>query len=105
MTDAQDSAPERIGRPFPKGKSGNPGGQPKWVKRVKKALGQHAERAAEVLRQVMDHGEPADQVRAAKVVLEYTMPKPTEKVQLDLNPAAASKLSGAMAAKLAEMDS
>lgn len=93
-------------RPWKKGQSGNPGGQPKWVKKVRKALGQHAERAAEVLREVMDTGEPKERVMAAKVVLEFSVPKPTDKTgaanPLDSRPV---QVPPSLAAKLAALDS
>lgn len=104
---AQVSAPEQRkkapGKPWKKGQSGNPGGQPKWVKGVRDLLQEAAPEAADYLRKVIQgvpflmtvDGEaievPAEhqhRVAAARTVLEYTMPKPTAKVDVQANVAA-----------------
>ena len=104
---AQDSRPEQRkrlpGKPFKRGQSGNPGGQPKWVKGVRDLLQETAPLAAEYLRKVIQ-GEPfimqvdgesvevpaehQHRVAAARTVLEYTTPKPTAKVEMQANVAA-----------------
>lgn len=59
------------------GASGNPGGQPKWVGDVRDLLRSDAPRAREVLREVLDTSEDdGDRIKAAEVVLSYTLPKP-----------------------------
>lgn len=75
------------------GVSPNPGGQPKWVRGLRESLREHcAPLAARHLARVLGGPVPKDETpeeaavyaevsaddrtRAAKVVLEYTMPKP-----------------------------
>jgi len=49
---AELSKPERqIGRPFPKGTSGNPGGKPRWAREIQKMLDDE-HRTVENMRQV-----------------------------------------------------
>lgn len=91
-------------RPWKPGQSGNPDGQPKWVGKVRKALAKNAELAADVLRQVLETGSDADKVRAAKIVLEYTIPKPTEKVEHKIK-TELPRLSPELAQRLAALDS
>ncbi len=91
-------------QPFGRGKSGNPGGVPKWLKKVRKKLSVHADEAIETLVQVMREGEAADRVRAAKVVLEYTVPKPTQNVDVSVKRTVA-RLKPEIAARLAALDS
>lgn len=66
----------------------NPGGQPKWLKGVRESLKNLTPLAARTLESVMTGADKdADRVAAAKVVLEYTVPKPkqTLKVSGDKN--------------------
>src|SRR5687767_7562251 len=73
-------------KPWKPGQSGNPTGQPAWLRKAKKALGKHAERAAEVLAEVLEHGEPMERIRAADVILRYSVPKPTTEVEIAVGP-------------------
>ena len=70
------------GRGFTKGKSGNPGGQPQWVKKVRDSLRALTPLAKKTLRDVMQNGEDKARVAAAKTVLEYTVPKPKQRLKV-----------------------
>jgi hypothetical protein len=59
--------PPLVGRPFPKGKSANPGGVPKDGKRGKRLLAMCERRAREILKRV---DAPAASVMAAIAFLE-----------------------------------
>lgn len=61
----------------------NPGGIPKWLKGVRDSLKSLTPLAATTLESVMRHGEnDKDRVAAAKVVLEYTVPKPKQTLKV-----------------------
>lgn len=63
---------------FKPGKSGNPGGKPKWLKAARESLQSLTPLARKTLRQVMKNGADKDKVAAAKTVLEFTVPKPRQ---------------------------
>lgn len=67
-----------VGKPFRPGQSGNPDGQPKWLKGVRESLKSLTPLARKTLREVMKTGQDKDRVAAAKTVLEYTVPKPKQ---------------------------
>lgn len=83
MSDAQDSEPQQVGTPFPRGKSGNPGGQPKWVKEVREALRTCVTKGAARLERIIENGSDKDAVAAMKVAAEFslTKPKQTHKIE------------------------
>lgn len=72
------------GKPFKKGQSGNPGGQPKWVKEVRDLLMEDAAAARKLLRRVIDDEgeETKERVRASEIVLSYTIPKPKQEMEV-----------------------
>jgi len=67
-----------------KGASGNPGGQPKWVRELRDLLQEDAHAARKLLRDVIDGDEQDMQhrIQAATTVLRYTVPTP--KVSVDV---------------------
>lgn len=86
------------GRRFVKGKSGNPGGQPLWVKAIRDSLEGVATGGAELLRKVVD-GEKLrlskagqtvevtpelhNRLKAIELAFAYTLPKPTTKIEVE----------------------
>ena len=84
------------------GQSGNPGGAPAWLRKAKKALGKHAEEAAAVLVDVMRNGNNNERVRAADIILKYSVPKPEASVSVTANPVH-PMLTPAVAAKIVEL--
>ena len=71
----------QIGRPFVKGKSGNPGGRPKELAEFRQLL--REKKAHKALRCLMDEiGTRGDDcVKAAEIVLAYAWGKPTQGVE------------------------
>lgn len=80
----QDSRTERRrgpGRPWVKGQSGNPGGQPKGLTDVRRLAAQHTEEAIGTLVEIARKGrsEPA-RVAAASAILDRAYGKPAQTV-------------------------
>jgi len=63
---------------FKPGQSGNPGGQPKWVKQVRDALRTCVEKGAEKLEYIIENGEHKDVIAATKLAAEFTLRKPKQ---------------------------
>jgi len=64
---------------FGAGNSANPGGQPRWLKSVRESLKTLTPLARDTLQHVMENAaKDSDKVAAAKVVLEFTVPKPKQ---------------------------
>jgi hypothetical protein len=64
----------------------HPGGrEPGWVKQAKAALREGSSEAADYLRSVVKDNDAAtkDRLFAAKTVLEFTVPKPTQKLKVE----------------------
>lgn len=108
---AQVSGSERKGRPFKKGQSGNPGGQPKWVSAIRDELEVCATKGSALLLKVIE-GEPVpvvvgmpedtlvdedgqerrrtilvtpelkDRLKAIELALKYTVPAPKQEFEL-----------------------
>ncbi|MHB8419121.1 MAG: hypothetical protein ACYDCL_13675 [Myxococcales bacterium] len=80
MTDAsaESSTPERaiVGRPFPKGTSGNPGGLPREIREARAALSVHLPRAVEILGQLLDNEDPRIALAAASEICDRTVGRP-----------------------------
>lgn len=68
---------------FDKGNSPNPGGQAKWLKQVREELRALLPHARATLSRVMVGDDQKAAVQAAKVVLEYTVPKPKQTHRLE----------------------
>lgn len=56
----------------------NPGGQPKWLKGVREGLRALLPEAQRRLGEIIRSGSDKDSTVAARVVLEYTVPKPKQ---------------------------
>lgn len=104
VRDVDDNAPQQslggvTGAGFMPGQSGNPGGQPKWVKHARDAMrGELFGLAQRHLRWVLSGVEPTDaneaergmykgvtvedRTTAAKLVCEYSLPRPKQAVGL-----------------------
>lgn len=80
---AQDSEAQAPGKPFKKGQSGNPGGQPAWVKKVRDSLKKCSPLAVRTLKDVMRNGPDKERVRAAAEVLKYVVPAPKQRVKVE----------------------
>jgi len=82
---ADMSEPERRkmprGRPFEKGKSGNPGGVPKALKELKTLAREHSTRAVARLAELMEE-DGAVGVAACNSILDRGWGKPTQAVEV-----------------------
>ena len=78
------------GRPFEKGRSGNPGGRPKKDPAVADALVAGGLKAAQFMVGVLDDPEAklADRQRAAEYILDRLLGKATQPIQADVFQAA-----------------
>ena len=71
-----------IGKPFQKGRSGNPGGRPKVVAEVKELARAHTGEAIETLVSIMNNPKtaPAARVSAANALLDRGFGKPPQHI-------------------------
>lgn len=69
-----------IGRPFPKGQSGNPGGRPREVGDLRSLAREHTQEALDTLTAIMqdDNVSPATRVSAACAILDRGYGKPMQ---------------------------
>ena len=67
-----------IGRPFPKGKSGNPGGRPKAAHSIQELARKHAPEAIKTLADIAKNGTPSARVSAAIALLDRAYGKPPQ---------------------------
>jgi len=79
----QETAPKQrvVGRPFKKGKSGNPSGRPKKTPElieVETLCKQHSVEAVEKLAHWMRHGDGPVSLKAAEGIISRAFGKPTE---------------------------
>lgn len=71
------------GKGFKPGQSGYKGGPtPQWLREVKEHLKGLVPLASRTLKRVMLHGDDKAKVAAAKTVLEYTVPKPKQRLKV-----------------------
>lgn len=78
------SEPKQRGRPFQKGKSGNPGGRPKKTPElveVENLCKQLSPRAVERLAEWMEDDNPRASVAAAQSILERAFGKPRQPIE------------------------
>lgn len=71
------------GRPFQKGKSGNPGGRPKDVGPIKELAKQHTKAAIDALVGALEDENGRTRVAAAEAILDRAYGKPTQHHELD----------------------
>jgi hypothetical protein len=71
-----------IGKPFQKGQSGNPGGRPKVVAKVRELARDHTSKAVETLVSIMTNTKaaPAARVSAANSLLDRGYGKPPQHI-------------------------
>ncbi len=74
--------PRVPGRPFPKGKSANPGGRPKTVNDFKELLKQDLFAGRQALLAALK--KPGERVGAATVIFQYVLGRPAATVNLRL---------------------
>ena len=84
-SDATGPPPKKvIGRPFPKGRSGNPHGRPKLAKPLRERMRQWVtSKGLDTLIQIAEDPTHKDQLAALKLLLEHAIGKPPQQVQLD----------------------
>jgi hypothetical protein len=72
----------RIGKPFKKGQSGNPGGRPKVVAEVRELAREHTADAIQTLVSIMTNPKsaPAARVSAANALLDRGYGKPPQHI-------------------------
>lgn len=75
------------GKPFEKGKSGNPGGRKKVPEDIKQAFREQSPKALEVLTYIVNNPEAkdSDRIKAAECILDRAYGKPSQEVSLDMN--------------------
>jgi len=72
----------KIGKPFQKGQSGNPGGRPKVVAEVKELAREHTAEAIQTLVSIMSNPKsaPAARVSAANALLDRGYGRPQQHI-------------------------
>jgi hypothetical protein len=96
------------GRPFPKGKSGNPGGLPAWVREVRELAGKHSKEAIERLVTLMRQKKQLKVAHAAAcAILDRAGAKPIQPIAVtdgDGRPAKALDLAKLSDQQLVELE-
>ncbi len=70
------------GKPFQKGKSGNPGGRPKELEQVKELAREHTPEAIKTLAKWMKSNNPKAAVASAIALLDRAWGKPSQQIDL-----------------------
>ena len=79
------AASPQVGKPWPKGRSGNPGGRPKVAADVKAEARRHTREALDRLVHWMRSDDPQASIRAATAILDRGCGKPEQNVALKSN--------------------
>ena len=84
----------KIGKPFRKGQSGNPGGRPKVVAEIKELAREHTAEAIETLVSIMNDAKsaPAARVSAANSLLDRGYGKPPQHITGEGGPVYVARL-------------
>lgn len=98
------TAQDKIGRPWEKGQSGNPGGRPKVAADVKEEARKHTKEALDRLVHWMRSDDPQASIRAATALLDRGCGKPTQAVEGKLTEDCIVRWMTAEEAKAAGMD-
>lgn len=119
---AEATRDPKTGRILP-GKTLNPGGDPKWLGEVRRRLQAGCVDAADYLVSVVRGEEkfldvygkeateielpvmPKDRIAAAKVIFEYTVPKPRQELEVSGSTGETSELRREVLARLVGLDS
>lgn len=80
---SDDQRAKPRGKPFPKGKSGNPTGRPKVVGHVRELAQAQTDQAIQTLVNIMgdDTAPPASRVSAAQAILDRGWGKPSQPLE------------------------
>lgn len=82
-SEQRGSSKRIVGRPFEKGRSGNPGGRPKEVAEVRDLAREHTTQAIETLVRWMQSDNAKASVAAANVLLDRGWGKPSQPISGD----------------------
>lgn len=83
VPDLRASEERREDGTFAPGKSPNPGGQAQWLKPIREGLRAGSAEAVIRLRKIVAEGSDKDANVAAKVLLDYAVPKPKQTVRME----------------------
>ena len=76
------AASPQVGKPWPKGRSGNPGGRPKVAADIKAEARTHTKEALDRLVHWMRSDDPQASIRAAMAILDRGCGKPEQNLAL-----------------------
>ena len=80
---AENSKGSARGRPFPSGQSGNPGGRPKDLVRVRELARQHTVEALDTLVRALKDKNVRARIAAAEAILDRAWGKPTQHHEIE----------------------
>jgi|SRR5208282_4422992 len=85
MANVKTKQKRKVGRPFPRGRSGNPGGRPKGLHDVKAAAAEHTVAAIARLATWMRGKDARASVAACRELLDRAWGKPSQEQQVKLS--------------------